>query len=72
MFQAIKYLSKMRIKGESVPATILLVDLNSTTVYAYKSEDYRNEIQKVYTGAASKNNEGFVAGKYDQKLDYCK
>ena len=60
----------MRIKGESVPATILLVDLNSTTVYAYKSEDYRDEIQKVYTGAASKNNEGFVAGKYDQKLDY--
>lgn len=70
LFQAIKYLSKMRIKGDSVPATILLVDLNSTTVYAYKSEDYRDEIQKVYTGAASKNNEGFVAGKYDQKLDY--
>lgn len=70
LFQAIKYLSKMRVKGESVPATILLVDLNSTTVYAYKSEDYRDEIQKVYTGAASKNNEGFVAGKYDQKLDY--
>lgn len=70
LFQAIKYLSKMRIKDESVPATILLVDLNSTTVYAYKSEDYRDEIQKVYTGAASKNNEGFVAGKYDQKLDY--
>jgi hypothetical protein len=70
LFQAIKYLSKMRVKGESVPATILLVDLNSTTVYAYKSEDYRDEIQKVYTGAASKNNEGFIAGKYDQKLDY--
>lgn len=70
LFQAIKYLSKMRIKGESVPATILLVDLNSTTVYAYKAEDYRSEIQKVYTGAASKNNEGFVAGKYDQKLDF--
>ena len=70
LFQAIKYLSKMRIKGESVPATILLVDLNSTTVYAYKSENYRDEIQKVYTGAASKNNDGFVAGKYDQKLDY--
>ena len=70
LFQAIKYLSKMRVKGESVPATILLVDLNSTTVYAYKSEDYRDEIQKVYTGAASKNNEGFVAGKYNQKLDF--
>lgn len=70
LFQAIKYLSKLRIKGESVPATILLVDLNATTVYVYRSEDYRADIQKVYTGAASKNNDNFVAGKYDQKLDY--
>lgn len=70
LFQAIKYLSKMRVKGESVPATILLVDLNATTVYVYKSENYRDAIQKVYTGAASKNNDGFIAGKYDQKLDY--
>ena len=29
LFQAIKYLSKMRIKGESVPARILLIDLNA-------------------------------------------
>lgn len=70
LFQAIKYLSKLRIKGESVPATILLVDLNATTVYVYRSEDYRADIQKVYTGAASKNNDNFVAGKYDKKLDY--
>lgn len=70
LFQAIKYLSKLRIKGESVPATILLVDLNATTVYVYRSEDYCADIQKVYTGAASKNNDNFVAGKYDQKLDY--
>lgn len=32
LFQAIKYLSKMRIKGESVPAGILLIDLNATKV----------------------------------------
>ena len=70
LFQSIKYLSKIRVKGESVPATILLVDLNATTVYVYKSEDYRADIQKIYTGAASKNNDNFVAGKYDQKLDY--
>lgn len=70
LFQAIKYLSKMRIKGQSVPATILLIDLNSTTVYVYKSENYRVDIHKVYTGAASKDNEGFVAGNYEMKLDY--
>ena len=30
LFQAIKYLSKMRVRGESVPATILLVSLNDS------------------------------------------
>ena len=70
LFQAIKYLSKRRIKGESVPATILLVSLNDTTVYVYHSEDYRKEIHKVYTGSASRNNEGFVADKYKDKIDY--
>lgn len=70
LFQAIKYLSRMRMKGESVPATILLIDLNATTVYVYKSEDYREAIQKIYTGAASKDNEGFVAGNYNLTLDY--
>ena len=70
LFQAIKYLSKMRVKGESVPATILLVDLNATTVYVYKSQDYFDAIHKIYTGVASKDNEGFVAGNYDLMLDY--
>ena len=44
LFQAIKYLSRMRIKGESVPARILLVDLNATKVYAYNSADYIDDI----------------------------
>ena len=70
LFQAIKYLSRMRIKGESVPATILLVDLNATKMYVYKSKNYFNDIHKVYVGAASKNNEGFIAGPYLKKLDY--
>ena len=70
LFQVIKYLSKMRVKGESIPATILLIDLNATTVYVYKSKDYKNDIHKIYTGAASKNNEGFVAGKYNCMLNY--
>lgn len=55
LFQAIKYLSRMRVHGESVPATILLVSLNNKTAYEYKSQDYFDEIHKIYTGAASKN-----------------
>ena len=59
LFQAIKYLSKMRIKGESVPARILLIDLNATKVYVYNSIDYIDDIQKVYIGAASIGNNAF-------------
>jgi len=70
LFQAIKYLSRMRIKGESVPATILLIDLNATTVYVYRSEVYRSAIQNVYTGAASKDNKGFETGSCEQMLNY--
>ena len=70
LFQAVKYLSKMRIKGESVPATILLVDLNATMVYVYKSADYRKEIHKVYAGASSKDVVGFTAKDYSAKYDY--
>ena len=70
LFQAVKYLSKMRIKGESVPATILLIDLNATTVYVFKSQDYFDDIHKVYTGAASKDNDNFMAGPCVGKYDY--
>lgn len=59
LFQAIKYLSKIRIKGESVPARILLIDLNATKVYVYNSIDYIDDIQKVYIGAASVGNNAF-------------
>lgn len=59
LFQAIKYLSKMRIKGESVPARILLIDLNATKVYVYNSMDYIDDIQKIYIGAASVGNNAF-------------
>ena len=70
LFQALKYLSRMRIRGESIPATILLIDLNATTVYVYKSKDYFDAIHKVYIGAASKDNDDFIAGNYLQKLNY--
>ena len=38
LFQAVKYLSQMRLKGESVPAVIILVDLNTRKAYVYHSE----------------------------------
>lgn len=60
LLQAIKYLSRMRIKGESVPARILLIDLNDTKVYVYHSADYLADIQKVYVGAASVGNDAFT------------
>lgn len=59
LLQAIKYLSRMRIKGESVPARILLIDLNDTKVYVYHSADYLVDIQKVYVGASSVGNDAF-------------
>lgn len=74
LFQAVKYLSQMRLKGESVPAVIILVDLNARKAYVYHSEDYRDDIQKVYVGPASKNNAGFSAkppvDTYDYSDDY--
>ena len=70
LLQAIKYLSKMRIKGESIPAAILLVDLNDSKVYQYSSINYIDNIQKIYSGSASKDNEGFIAGSPDRIYDY--
>lgn len=70
--QAIKYLSKMRIRGESVPANIILVSLNTRTAYLYHSKDYFNEIHTIYIGAASKNNKDFIAHKYVKKYEYAK
>lgn len=70
LFQSIKYLSQRRIKGKPCPGTILLVDLNTQVVYEYKSKDYLDDIEKVYSGGASKNNSGFVGKPYVRKYDY--
>lgn len=61
LFQSIKYLSQLRIKGIPVPATILLVSLNDGKVYQFKSENYFTHIETVYFGGASKQNSGFSA-----------
>lgn len=70
LMQAIKYLSSMRIKGRPIPANVVLISLNNTTAYVYHSADYLDMIENVYVGAASKNNDRFVAGDAIQKLDY--
>lgn len=70
LFQTIKYLSKMRIKGESIPYNIILVSLNDWIAYVFNSKDYFDDIHKVYYGAASKNNESFIARTTPEKIDY--
>ena len=70
LFQAIKYLSYMRIKGESIPRNILLISLNEEMAYLFNSEDYLADIEKVYSGAASKNLNGFAAHTSPESIKY--
>lgn len=72
LFQSIKYLSALRIKGKPVPANILLIDLNAETAYKYDSANYLEDIEKVYIGGASKGDKGFVGGNYAAKFEYSK
>ena len=75
LFQCIKYLSALRVKGKPVPANILIVDINAATVWLYRSAPYLSDIEKLYSGGASKDNSGFIGGNaetvlhYDQPLD---
>lgn len=70
LFQCIKYLSALRVKGKPVPANIVIVGLNSETAYLYHSEDYLSEIEKVYSGSASKNTSGFVGSSPVSKYEF--
>lgn len=70
LFQCVKYLSALRIKGKPVPANIIIVDLNGEQAYLYKSDDYLADIEKVYIGGASKSNAGFVGHAYKKKYEY--
>lgn len=70
LFQCIKYLSALRVKGKPVPANILMVDLNAATVRLYRSEPYLEDIEKLYSGGASKDNTGFYGGSAEQVLHY--
>ena len=55
LFQCIKYLSSLRLKGKPVPANILIIDVNSATLWLYRSALYLADIEKLYTGGASKD-----------------
>lgn len=70
LFQCIKYLSSLRIKGKPIPATILIIDVNASTVWVYHSEKYLVDIEKVYLGSASINNKGFISDTADFVLHY--
>ncbi|MGO5335650.1 hypothetical protein ACTQZS_02435 [Bilifractor sp. LCP19S3_H10] len=70
LLQCVKYLSALRIKGKPVPANIIIVDLNSEMAYLYKSDDYLSDIEKVYSGGASKANTGFAGRAYNEKYAY--
>lgn len=70
LFQCLKYLSAMRLKGKPVPANILIIDLVKEQVYLYESALYLSEIQTVYVGAASKDNKNFAARITPKILDY--
>ena len=70
LFQCVKYLSALRIKGKPVPANIVIIDLCSEQAYLYKSADYIKDIEKVYAGGASKANSGFTGSTYNEKFAY--
>lgn len=70
LFQCIKYLSALRIKGKPVPANILIIDLNADILWLYDSGKYLSDIEKVYIGAASKDNSGFIGGDAERVLRY--
>lgn len=71
LFQCIKYLSKLRISGTSVPRNIVMIDLNRYTAYIYDTQNFYEEIHKIYSGSASIANDGFDSkGVQPRKLEY--
>ena len=70
LFQTIKYLSVRRIKGKPVPANIILLSANEEKAYLYHSNDYLEDIETIYVGAASKGNSSFSAKQYIEQINY--
>ncbi len=74
LFQALKYLNHMRIKGVSIPANILLVDLNQEVVYLFNSQDFARDYinRPPFIGAASKGNDKFSTTLKPEVIKYDK
>lgn len=70
LYQAIKYASRIRIRGEKLPSNIVLNDLNKEVVYVFKSSDLLYDIEKVYFGAASKDNDKYNTTAKYKTIDY--
>lgn len=70
LFQAIKYASRIRIRGEKLPANIILNDLNKEVVYVFKTCHFLHDIEKVYFGAASKDNDEYKTEIKPITIDY--
>lgn len=70
LFQAIKYASRIRVRGELLPANIILNDLNKEIVYIFQSADLLSDIEKVYFGAASKGNDEYTTDAKYRTIDY--
>lgn len=70
LFQCIKYLSALRVKGKPVPANILIIDVNAATLWLYRSAPYLSDIEEIYSGGASKDNCGFIGKDAEQVLHY--
>lgn len=74
LFQALKYLNHMRIKGVSIPANILLVNLNQEIAYLFNSQDFARDYINCppFIGAASKGNENFSTKIKPEVIKYDK
>ncbi len=74
LFQALKYLNHMRIKGISIPANILLVSLNQETAYLFNSQDFASDYINCppFIGPASKGNNEFSTTIKPEVIKYDK
>lgn len=72
LFQCIKYLSALRVKGKPVPANILIIDVNAAVLWLYRSAPYLEYIEMLYSGGASKDNSGFIGDSAEMILHYDK
>lgn len=70
LFQAIKYLSRLRVKGMPVHKHIVLVSLADERAYCYDSGKFLPYIERVYIGGASKNNADFSTDETPVVIEY--